>query len=291
MINRIPIGRKGINYKQHEVYFGDGCLLLRDHREVEEAPGAVTVEHGAVTRANVADAPFPDAMLAGTTPISDPLHVVCHLTEYRKDVNFLDTTAPGAPKLVILQVSAGADHVPLPSEFDNHAVWLSMASRSAYVEVNAWLSQFLDLSFEDARKLATLQSRSQVTGKLEYLEGKYSNFLNVILPGSVDAPLALRLLCEAWLLTNGASSRDENGIMIHAPQKLDDWLTPFATDDKVPTKEFVIAAMDKSQRDTVVKIFDAVSALESAVGEESIIKAKGELASAIGNLIKPTSES
>ncbi len=43
----------------------------------------------------------------------------------------------------------------------------------------------------------------------------------------VSAQFAFRLLCEAWQFCGGEKCRDCQGIVIHAPLTLDDWLAPF----------------------------------------------------------------
>lgn len=260
-------------------------LVLHDHTR------GIHMPVGGVHPIQVAAVPFTDS-IANTQDddLTSPMRMVAHILGAREEVINHLWAAPAnnsERQAIILEVSSQEATSSL-SAVNGNIVWLSMKSREAYKNVSNWLNQFLDLSFKDARNLAELQSRSQVTGELEYLEEKYSKFLNVILPGSVDAPLALRLLCEAWLYTSGEESKVESSIMIHAPQNLKDWLEPFATDGGTSTKERVIAAMEKSQRVTVLKLFDAVDALESAICEDAKSNAKRDLAKAIEKVMNPT---
>jgi hypothetical protein len=265
MIKRIPIGTIGINYKQHEVHVAGSCpLLLRDHREVEEAPGAVTIENGVVTRANVADVTFPNAELKEGISITDPLHVVCHLTEDRENIQFLEPAAPGAenakaPRLVILHVSAGADRVSLPSKADERAVWLSMASRTAYAKVDVWLKQFLNLSFEDAEKIAKSPERAVLDPKIQQ---KYAQLLDITHPGDPAAPLAFHLLCEAWKIKNIDLKDDCEGIPITAPSNLTVWLAPFSpegNDDPARIASVVSKMGDTDTKDKAKMVLEAAN--------------------------------
>ena len=46
-------------------------------------------------------------------------------------------------------------------------------------------------------------------------------------PQNVEPVLALRILCEAWLEGQGKRSKPLNGIIVHAPTKVEDWFRPF----------------------------------------------------------------
>lgn len=267
---------------------GDIPIVLHDHRAENNLQGAVTVERGQVLRANVADADFINhascCALPGKVTVN---HIVAHIQNRDTFAAACFPEGLNRRQMIVLQSTTSS------SLSDDHAdaktfIWLSMKNQEAYKKVEDWIGQFLELSIADAKKIAALQSRSEVSGELEYLEDKYSKFLNVILPGSIDAPLALHLLCEAWICTNGKESKIESGIMVHAPQNLNSWLRPFAIDDEIPTKQQVVAVMAKSQRNAVLQLLDAVEALDAATGEEAKKCANETLAFSINKIINLT---
>jgi len=280
MIKRIPIGQLGIHFKQHEVDVNGMCLVLRDHREVEAAPGAVTINNAQVSRANVADVNFPGANFPGQFHKTVQIHVVCHLTENRDNVEFQDPPPTSdhedSPvRLIILQASKGNDSISLTHETVGDKVWLSMKSREAYTKVSEWLPQFLNLSFEDAVKIAEAKDRGALAPKIQE---DYEKLLDITHPGDPTAPLAFRLLCEAWAEVNVKKNTTLSGLPINAPSKLDDWLAPFHPDgDGNPAK---IASVVSKMGDAASK-GKAEKVLKAADGEGDL---RGEVLAFLGTI-------
>lgn len=125
-----------------------------------------------------------------------------------------------------------------------------MNDRSAYEKVADWLGEFLKLTFPQAAELAKFTSRSQASE----FESEFSHLLNIILPGRLEAILALRLLCEAWKATKGKASSERGEIKIHAPTTLNQWLAPFGVEYEAAKA----AALMGEAKDAAAALFDAV---------------------------------
>jgi hypothetical protein len=289
MITRIPIGRLGVHFKQHEVEVGGVCLVLRDHREVEAAPGAVTIADYKVTRANVANADFPGAIFPRQIQNTSLIHAVCHLTEGREEVEFRDPLPAPDPrdppvKFVILHASSVNDGVSQSHENTGPKVWLSMKSLAAYNRVADWLRQFLDLSFEDAVKIADATDRAALAPDIQR---RYAQLLDITHPGDPTASLAFRLLCEAWLMNNGKPTTCE-GIPITPPGSLDDWLAPFKVGNSTPDEAAVAAMMGKTLEAQATAVLNAVGqgdALSISTAATTFVTACSQFLSTAGGAV------
>jgi hypothetical protein len=140
--------------------------------------------------------------------------------------------------MIALMVSTQPEVSTAPAvlETPSRIVQLAMRSRVAYRR-DAWLSEFLRLTFEEAAAIAGFGSRSSVSSDLEQ---NYSHFLDVVLPKDHDAVFALRLLCEAWRLGKTPGRSD---IKIWAPDKFGDWLEPFSKNGNAMKPADVVALM------------------------------------------------
>jgi len=254
VFKRIQIGRNPTDFKQHDLFLKGRCLVLRDHRN--SGPGAVTIQSGQVTRADVADVDFLRSGVSLTEVQVTPLaHAVCHLDEAnRNDVDFFesDGDVSARPKVVILQASTAAGGVSWPHERCDDTVWLSMKDRMAYSRVSEWSPQFLNLSFEDAATIAQAPDRSA----LAKFEGGFSRILDITHPGDPTAPLAFRLLCEAWYEKNVNGNN-----RINAPGSLEEWLNPFNVkgDSESDRMQAVVALMRSEDREVVKKVLKAAN--------------------------------
>ena len=143
-----------------------------------------------------------------------------------------------------------------------------MKNRNTYEKVDNWIAEFLFLSFEQAKQIASFRRRAEAS----IFEAEFSHFLDVILPGRSENLFTLRLLCEAWQIVNDRGECECNGIPIQAPSKLAEWLAPFGTD---ATADDIAAQMGEAkgaatvlfqaiQRPQGSNLNDAVSAYLSA---------------------------
>jgi hypothetical protein len=198
-----------------------------------------------------------------TDNLVSPVRIVAHIGGTREDVtnNLWDAAQhnPGR-QAIILEVSSQEATSSLSAGIGN-IVWLSMKSRQAYKKVSDWLPQFLDLTFEDAEKIANEPDRAALDPEIQR---KYAQLLDITHPGDPAAPLAFRLLCEAWYQVNVAGNTLLSDFPITAPTNLDDWLKPFSPegDSDPATIESVVAKMGDA--DTKEK---AKKVLETANGE------------------------
>lgn len=178
----------------------------------------------------VAAVPFEDAV--GDMQVDDlvsPVRMVAHVGGTREDVtNHLWSTAArnSERRAIILEVSSQEATASKSAVIDN-IVWLSMKSRTAYKKVSDWLPQFLNLSFDDAVKIAQAKDRGALEPKIQE---EYSKLLDITHPGDASAPLAFRLLCEAWKDVNIIKNSELSVFPINAPTILAEWLAPFAPD-------------------------------------------------------------
>ena len=205
-------------------------LVLEDYRNTRSVDGAVTISGGRITRANVADVDFMKHVSLPIMPGTENstffavVHAGMDRPQFEKDLLAPTVTGKCA---IILQVSTrpsiSSESRIFDSDTDNCCIWLSMKSRGDYENVDAWLSEFLSLTNSDAKKLVDAEgSREKVS---QDMEEKYPHLLDIILPRTVENRLALRLLCEAWLFVEGKMTAE--GITIHAPANIDEWLKPF----------------------------------------------------------------
>ena len=101
---------------------------------------------------------------------------------------------------------------------------------------------------KNSRILALLESLKTSTPDLQLLQ-----------PPPTEDVLTLRILCEAWLATEGKPTASLNGITIHAPVTPEDWFKPFGEE---PTKTAATGLADKMGiatdiRDNTAKLLSA----------------------------------
>lgn len=287
----------------YSVTIGYKELYLYDHRTADvNWAGAVTIEIDKIIRANVAkfDIPaIPGVCLSIPRPgSSSAKHAIIHqgndvdnngqaqpaIIIKHADGNHIYTTTD--EELIVLRVStqpevSGREHrcIPIPPASAN-IVELFMKNGNSYrIEPhNGWLDQFLKLSFENAMKLAECTSRSEVSSKLpDFDESEYSKFLDIILPVSPEAALALRLLCEAWEFTNPDEQKDfgdENGnavLTIHSPgTEPKNWFDPFDLGDPGPdtAKKIAVLMGDQPKQEAAEKLLATISGFAPDETEE-----------------------
>ena len=174
----------------------------------------------------VAHQPFPVAEDATDTGFA---HAVIHKFQTEPDNEIMTSC-------IILFVSSQ----PLNGKNQTHAelndkVRFYMKDRHAYEQVGHWLSEFLKLTFEQAKRITGFKTRAEA----HEFEAEFSHFLDIILPGRVDDLLAFRLLCEATkVVAEENTQRTAKGeqtsnttelasITIYAPSSVAEWLAPF----------------------------------------------------------------
>lgn len=208
-------------------------LVLRDHTR------GIYLPSGALDSAKVANVEFKDHVaLAATTGVRNQVHVVAHLgtadtrTSVQGDL-FDPPVGVSDCNSIILQVTR--ESITSVSEFSGNFIWFSMKDRNAYEQIGQWLSEFLKLTFEQAKQLAAFKTRADA----HEFEAEFSHFLDIILPGRMENLLAFRLLCEATKVVaeentkrtarseQTSNTAELSGITIHAPEQLEQWLAPF----------------------------------------------------------------
>ncbi len=228
-------------------------LVLHDHSS------GLYLSGGDYDSLKVAEVDFkPLAQLANDVPNNSPIHVVAHVINR---ANFLAAffKSPAAGEefdsrpRIVFHVGR-PESVAVDSLVSSDIVWISMKSREAYKKVADWLPQFLDLSFEDAVKIANATDRAALDPNFQR---KYAQLLDITHPGDPTASLAFGLLCEAWLMNNGKPTTCE-GIPSTPPGSLDDWLAPFKVGNITPDKVAVAAMMGKTLEAQATAVLDAV---------------------------------
>jgi len=201
-------------------------------------------------------------------------HAIIHKTErnalYTADDN----------ELIVLCVSTNPsmpdDHRVIQSENPPHQiVELMMKDGSSYRSSFPWLTEFLELDFETATKIAVLKVRSEAS---EY-EKEFSHFLDIILPGDPTAELAFRLLCEARVACGSDDEKEMGGLKIYAPKDLAAWLAPFAVSVNGDQKIAAVVAMMGSEtaKKAAKAVFDALERNENALEEAKVFPGVSEL--------------
>lgn len=263
VIKRIPIGRNPTDFKQHDLSLGGRCLVLRDHRN--SGPGAVSIQNGQVTRADVAGVDFLPSTISVPEGQECPfVHAVCHLDELdRRAVEFFEdrVSASERPKMVILQASTASGGVGWAHETLDRIIWLSMKDKAAYGRVREWLPEFMDLDFATAKLIAGAPDRGSLS---DTIQRTCPHLLDITHPGDPTALFAFRLHCEAWEEVNVNGNASLSGFPITAPSGLTDWLAPFSpqSNGDRASIESVVAMM--GDQETKTKVRAVLSAAEKS---------------------------
>lgn len=244
--------RKAVSVKDTDAF-----LFLHDRR------GSVEIEGGRIVKADVAGKDedpvcFSDYidLMDGEITVEETYHLVVHPLSSRGDfptdpdarrdnLSPLFPLATTGKKVIALQVTTegclSLAHLGTQTIAGNQYVWLSMKDRAAYRKVADWLSEFTALDFETANSIASAPDRSS----LARFEGVFSHLLDITHPGDPTAPLAFRLLCEAWEAEQVDGVGEPSGFAITAPKIPSDWLAPFVRPDgQVANVQEVVALMD-----------------------------------------------
>lgn len=181
-----------------------------------------------------------------TNNLSVEIHAVAHTSGGDRNATTREffTGSQAGKKVIVLHVGSRG---PVPkyapnSTFTEHNgaqfVWLRATDLNAY-RADGWLGQFLEVGFDDAKKLAKCNDREELPPELAKLEEDCPEFLDIILPGRIENRLAFRLLCEAAKVVAEENTKRKakgeqtsitaalSGITIHAPKDLGEWLAPF----------------------------------------------------------------
>ena len=232
------------------------AVYLYDHRDGNpDWKGAVKIDSGKVTRANVADfgtgavGSF-DPLQSATTLDQRVTHAIVHIDDPSTCYTADDTG------LIVLWTSTQGSRNAQHQVLDNpvQIVQFAMHNGNAYRKSNnQWLAQFLKLNFNQAKTLVNFKTRTQASE----FEKDFSHFLDIILPKRVDEPLALRLLCEAWILKNDIGDPLPEGVTLKAPRGLLEWLSPFRSGvDQLEANS--VAALMGDFNDAAIKLFKAI---------------------------------
>ena len=267
-------------YSDSEFWYGYNLrrenkpLYLYDHRYSNANwKGAATISAGNITRSDVANfSHFGVLSIPDTDGIAK--HVIIHADNPEQIYGDDDS------ELIVLWVSTTAaragEHTLIPALPDSpKIVQFVMKDGSAYRSRFPWLSEFLALDFETAKKIAVLKVRSEAS---EY-EKEFSHFLDIILPGDPTAELAFRLLCEARVACGRDDEKEMGGLKINAPKDLAAWLAPFAVSGDEDQKIAAVVAMMGSEtaKKAAKAVFDALERNENAFEEAKVFPGVSEL--------------
>lgn len=248
------------NWRRKILSVGETPIGLHDHRNEGDAQGAVTITNDTILRADVANVCFKSHVRLPLTGKNITVkHVVAHLDTPNID-NFLNAAFPNRAEeefVIIMNVSRQDSGLASAHYAGENCICFSMKDRRAYSKVDDWLEQFLRLDFDVAKVIAEVNDRGELPPDLQ---DYYAKFLDITHPGDPAAPLAFRLLCEAWKIKCIDEKDDCEGISITAPSSLTDWLKPFsvvgADDSAIAT---VVAKMgDNDTKTKVQNVLDTV---------------------------------
>ena len=224
---------------------------------------------------------------SGTTP--DVIHVVAHTSDFNRismTNAFFSGNASGK-QVIVLHVASGGfvQHV---CENTNHSdanfVWLSQKdTHLAYRKVSEWLPEFMKLDFKTAEDLARIANESD-HGQASAYETDYAHLLDIILPGRIENRLAFRLLCEAYKCKRIDNKNDCEGIEIHAPEGIGQWLAPFGK---------VEGGDDAAKAKAIDEVAGMIGSGEVKKRAKAVLEAgngTGDLKKAIGEFLNPEEE-
>jgi hypothetical protein len=291
MINNLEHSDNGGKWIRRVFAAHNNQLVLHDHT------GGIVLTNNALTSAQIGgDVEFKANVALASDDGTSLIRMVAHIGGTRISVIehlFVPNGEPVQKKAIILQVSSQST-VSEHSTASDLVVWLSMKNRAAYKQVDKWLPEFMSLTFNDAQELVKAGLREKVSSACE---ARYPHLLDVILPRTIENRLALRLLCEAWLMTDGKKEMPHGDIVIHAPVSPDDWFEPFVegfktlqkADDKLKTARENCARianlMGDSSRDLAKNFFENLAKLyENGVTEVTPDKFKGDIEGLVKNL-------
>lgn len=133
------------------------------------------------------------------TPQAGANHFVVHAADAGNIVAAVLTPGDVGDRAIILQCSG------LTTLSDPHlihsagmVIWviLRMKNRHAFEQVEKWLPQFLDLTFDEAKHIAGAADRAALSG----LETRCGDLLDVVVPEEAKGILAaLSILCQGYL--------------------------------------------------------------------------------------------
>jgi len=261
-------------------------LVLHDHRDC----GSVTIADGKIERADVAGSSPDDPICFrnhvdvpnGDAPPPALYYLVCHMKPSRRDFPGNPDSREGAgitplfpaeagagagsKKIIALQATTGNSLTGMGKVLEvagNHYAWLPMNDRTAFRKVDAWLKEFMALDFETAKSIAEAEDRWSLK---QEIQEAYEKLLDITHPGDPTAPLAFRLLCDAWHEVHVAGNTELSGFPITAPAILDDWLAPFSPEGTGdPAIASVVSKMgDGDTKEKVKKV------LETATGDPRV---------------------
>lgn len=240
-------------------------LYLFDHRfNNPRWKGAVTLGRGGVTRGDVANFSGFGALLVPESTVYAKYAII-------HDNNPERIYADDDSDLIVLWVSTTPERVgehkliPEPSESPK-IVQFVMKDGNAYRATSVWLPQFLALDFETAKAIAAATDRWSLHPDIQR---DFAHLLDIIHPGDPTAPLAFRLLCEAWEEVNIKGNTSLSDLPITAPENPSDWLAPFVRAEGRPAsiEEVVALMVDGDFKGKVKGVLDATDgeAMKKAV--------------------------
>jgi hypothetical protein len=84
-------------------------------------------------------------------------------------------------------------------------------------------------------------------------------------PAPTEDVLALRLLCEAWLLSHRPESRKPDGLTIKAPDSPKEWFAPFATTPSVAAAAAIASTVGEIARADARTFLEKIARLHAAM--------------------------
>lgn len=94
---------------------------------------------------------------------------------------------------------------------------------------------------------------------------------DLLRPAATDHVLALRILCEAWLLVNRSTAESPRGIVIRTPGRPVDWFAPFGKDPSEEAANDIANQMGEHARVEVRSVLEELASLCAAEGSEASV--------------------
>lgn len=219
--------------------------------------------------------PFDPPIADAVDKLREFTHVVCHLSD-KEDPSWdklVDGDLAGV-KVIIRVSSRGASGMSdssfkSPYRLNNTGPWiLHLIESSADVSEERWKEIFVTLKNWEADKQ------------------ELSSDVAAIFDPHPEAQLALRLLCEAWLMNEGVKEKAHSGIVIHAPANPKNWFIPFdesATPEAAARVANYMGKAHKAAEDflnNIVGLAQAGKDVQGASVKESVLKLQAALETA-----------
>ena len=103
-------------------------------------------------------------------------------------------------------------------------------------------------------------------------------------PSATESFYAMRLLCEAWIISDGKPVGECSGIKIKAPVAPNDWFRPFQKEVSVANAKIIAAEMSPNEMQSIIESFLTKIVVENTVLKDDVLELKRALDSSLETL-------